>query len=197
MKDTQTITTSSASTSLKSYAYIKFIVLSALFTAIVFVATYAVQIPLPGIATGGLMHLGNVALFSIAIIFGKRYGAISGAFGMMLFDLLSPWAIWAPGTFIIRGVMGYLVGTLSNSNGRNGKSLLWNIIAMILPSIWMLAGYFGYNLLLYSDLPAAIASIPGDVVQTVAGIVITLPIIISMNASGLTSTLKRMATVSR
>ena len=162
----------------------KSIIIAALFTAIVFVATYAVQIPLPGLATGGLIHLGNVALFTIAIIFGKRYGAISGAFGMALFDILSPWIIWAPGTFIIRGIMGYMVGSIAK--GRNEKSLhvFRLLLAMILPSVWMIAGYFGYNLLLYQNIAAAVASLPGDITQAVAGIVLTIPTILLLEKSG-------------
>jgi uncharacterized membrane protein len=169
---------------------LKFVILSGLFSAIVFVATYAVRIPLPGLATGGLIHLGNIALFTIAIIFGERYGAISGAFGMALFDVLSPWVIWAPGTFIIRGLMGFLVGKIANGHSRKGQSLIFNLLAMIISGIWMIVGYFGYNLLLYGDWPAAVASIPGDMTQLAIGIIISLPLILSMNKSGVTKMLR-------
>lgn len=171
------------------------IILGALFIALVFIATYAVQIPLPGLATGGLIHLGNVALFTIAILFGKNYGAVAGGFGMALFDILSPWAIWAPGTLVIRFVMGYAVGAIANNKGKTNMSIVRLLVAMILPSIWMLAGYFGYNLLLYNDYPAAIASIPGDITQIVAGIVITLPILLVLNKTGADKTLKRLSRI--
>jgi uncharacterized membrane protein len=172
---------------------LRFLVYSAMFTAIVFVATYAVQIPLPGLATGGLIHLGNVALFTIAIVFGKRYGAVSGAFGMALFDVLSPWVIWAPGTFIIRGVMGYMVGKIAESGEKQSIPRL--LLAMILPSIWMIAGYFGYNLLLYGNIPAAIASLPGDVTQIVIGIMLAFPIIQTLQHNGLDAKMRRLARV--
>jgi uncharacterized membrane protein len=174
---------------------VKFITMSALFTALVFVATYAVQIPLPGLATGGLIHLGNVALFTISIIFGKKYGAISGAFGMALFDVLSPWVIWAPGTFIIRGVMGYMVGYIANKNREGKISVLRLTAAMVIPSIWMIAGYFGYNLLLFGNYPAAIASIPGDLIQIGAGIAISLPIMTALHQTGADKTLKKLSSV--
>lgn len=177
------------------YRYIYNIVLAAMFTAIVFIATYAVQIPLPGVATGGLIHLGNVALFTIAVVFGKKYGAISGAFGMALFDVLSPWVIWAPGTFIIRGIMGYMVGAIANSGPNSKPSVIRTILAMIISSVWMIAGYFGYNLLLYGDFPAAIASLPGDLIQIGAGIVLSLPIILSMNQSGATTYFQKRAII--
>lgn len=177
----------------KYYNYIRAIVLSAMFIAIVFIATYAVQIPLPGIATGGLIHLGNVALFTISVVFGKKYGAVSGAFGMALFDLLSPWFIWAPGTFIIRGIMGYMVGAIANSGKEAKPSMIRIIAAMIVSSVWMIAGYFGYNLILYQNPPAAIASMPGDLIQIGAGIVLSIPIILTLNESGATKFFRKRA----
>lgn len=159
----------------------KWLANASLFIALVFVATYAVQIPLPGLATGGLIHLGNVALFTIAIVFGKKFGAVSGAFGMALFDVLSPWVIWAPGTFIIRGIMGYAVGKIAE--GGKKRTMLRTFLAMLLPSIWMIFGYFVYNLMLYQDMPAAIASLPGDVTQIVMGIVIAFPVIQALERS--------------
>jgi len=173
------------------------VVISGLLTAIVFVCTYAIQITIPGLATGGLIHLGNVALFTIAVIFGKKYGAISGACGMALFDMLSPWIIWAPGTFIIRGVMGYAVGAIANGGSKEKKSLIRLILALVLPSAWMIIGYFGYNYLLYQDLPAAVASVPGDIVQVVAGIVIAMPAIMTFQKSGFSIYLRKLALQSK
>lgn len=62
--------------------------------ALTLVATAFINIRLPIAANGGLVHLGNVPLFMAAIIFGKRTGAVAGAFGMGLFDLLSGWTLW-------------------------------------------------------------------------------------------------------
>ena len=81
--------------------------------ALVFLATGFVNIRLPIAANGGLIHLGNVPLFLTAIIFGRKTGAAAGAFGMALFDLFSGWALWAPFTFVIVGIMGYTVGRIT------------------------------------------------------------------------------------
>ena len=86
---------------------------TSLLIALVFIATRFINIRLPLASTGGLVHLGNTMLFIAAIVFGKRKGAIAGAFGMGLFDLLSEWAIWAPFTFVVRGVMGYIIGSIA------------------------------------------------------------------------------------
>src|ERR687884_260801 len=85
------------------------IVINALFIALTFVATMFINVRLPIMGNGGLIHLGNVPLFIAALVYGKKTGALAGAFGMGLFDLISGWTVWAPFTFIIVGAMGYLV----------------------------------------------------------------------------------------
>ncbi|MTI49650.1 MAG: ECF transporter S component [Firmicutes bacterium] len=156
----------------------KDIVVSGLLIALVFISTYFIQFHLPlSLNSGGLVHLGNTMLFSIAIVFGKKKGAVAGAFGMGLFDIIAGWALWAPCTFIVRGVQGYLIGLIANGNDRKGNSVVWNIVAISISSAWMIAGYFIYNIALYQNWAAALSSIPGDVLQTVIGIILGLPLV--------------------
>ena len=89
------------------------LVINALFIALTLVATMFINIRLPIMGNGGLIHLGNIPLFLAAIIYGRKTGAIAGAFGMGLFDLISGWTAWAPFTFVIVGAMGYVVGLMS------------------------------------------------------------------------------------
>src|SRR6476620_7606029 len=91
----------------------KALVLNALFIALTLVATMFINIKLPIMGNGGLIHLGNVPLFIAALVYGKKTGAIAGAFGMGLFDIISGWTLWAPFTFVIVGTMGFLVGLIS------------------------------------------------------------------------------------
>ena len=154
----------------------KDLVETALLTALVFVATAFINIKLPILSSGGLVHLGNVMLFASAILFGKKKGAIAGAVGMALFDLSSGWALWAPFTFVIRGVMGYLVGAIAYSKDRNGDNFLINILAVVLSGIWMIIGYYITEVILYGNLVAPIASIPGNITQLVVGLVLGLPL---------------------
>ena len=79
------------------------IVINALFIALTLVATMFINLRLPIMGNGGLIHLGNVPLFIAALVYGKKTGAIAGAFGMGLFDIISGWAIWSPFTFVIVG----------------------------------------------------------------------------------------------
>jgi uncharacterized membrane protein len=150
----------------------KSLVLTALLTAIVTVMTF-INIPLFG-AQGGLIHLGYVALFPIAIIYGKRVGMIAGGVGMGLFDILSGWSAWAPGTLLIVGVIGYVVGQLTESN----QSYLVMALAMVIGSLISITGYFFYNAFIMGfGVESALVSVTGDSLKVFASTIITLLII--------------------
>ncbi len=153
------------------------IVLSGILIALVFIATKFINIRLPISINGGLIHLGNVMLFMAAIVFGKKKGAVAGAFGMGLFDVVSGWMAWAPFTFIIRGVMGYMVGSIAWASSRKGDSFFWNLLAILLSGVWMIAGYYLTEAILYGNWITPMTSIPGNIIQIVSGIIIGLPLV--------------------
>ncbi|MGX8797096.1 ECF transporter S component [Fusibacter sp. JL298sf-3] len=148
---------------------VKDIVLTGLLIALVFVSTLFINIQLPVSLKGGLIHMGNVALFLSAILFGKNKGALAGAFGMGLFDIVGGWYLWAPFTFVIRGVMGYIVGAIAYSGGAEGKSFFRNALGILLASLWMIPGYYITEVILYHNWITPLTSIPGDVIQLVFG----------------------------
>lgn len=154
----------------------KEIILSGLLVALVFVATKFINIRLPFSVNGGLIHLGNTVLFMAAILFGKKKGAIAGAFGMGLFDLLSGWMLWAPFTFVIRGVMGYIIGSVAWAQDRKGESIVWNLLGIIIAGLWMISGYYITEVILYGHWLTPLTSVSGNVIQLVVGMVLGLPL---------------------
>lgn len=158
----------------------KDIVLSGLLISLVFIATKFINLRLPLSINGGLIHLGNTMLFVSALVFGKKKGAVAGAFGMGLFDVVSGWMAWAPFTFVIRGVMGYMIGSIAYAGGRNGQNIFWNLVAIFLSGIWMLAGYYLAEVILYGNWLTPVTSIPGNVIQIVAGAILGLPIVTAL-----------------
>ena len=102
-------------TATKAKITTKELVITALFIALTYVFTAFINVKLPIAANGGLIHLGNIPLFIGAILFGKRTGCLAGGIGMGLFDLLSGWTAWAPFTLIIVGLMGYVVGAITEN----------------------------------------------------------------------------------
>lgn len=150
------------------------IVQVALMAAMAFVVTYAIEIP---VGTKAVLHLGDTIVFTGAILLGKRKAALAAALGMGLFDLLSPYAIWAPFTFVIKGVMAYIAASIAFRNEYNGDKIINNIIGFIIAGIWMILGYFIAGGVIYGSFVVAIGDIPGNIIQVAAGIVVSLPLI--------------------
>lgn len=154
------------------------LIITSMLISLVFVATIMLNIKLPITANGGLVHLGTAMLFIASILFGPKKGAIAGAVGMALFDLISGWTLWAPFTFVARGLQGYIVGKIAWSLGRKGNSITFNLIATIASIPGMLAVYYICEGVLYGSWIIPAASIPGNIVQNVVGICVAIPVCI-------------------
>jgi len=86
------------------------IVLSSIFTGIVFVFTVIFTIATP--ATRGFFNVGEAGVYLSAIIGGPIVGAIAGGLGSALADIFLGYAWYAPGTFVIKALEGFIVGWL-------------------------------------------------------------------------------------
>jgi uncharacterized membrane protein len=151
-------------------------VISSFLITLVFVATRFINIRLPISVNGGLIHLGTGMLIISAIVFGGKKGAVAGAFGMALFDVLSGWLAWAPFTFIIRGVMGYIIGRFCENKKSYKEVTVWGVIGILLSGIWMVAGYYLTEVILYGNWISPVTSVPGNIIQIVVGSVIGIPV---------------------
>ena len=151
------------------------LVIYALFIALTFVATWLINIRLPFMGNGGLIHLGNVPLFVAGMLFGKKAGAIAGAFGMGLFDVMSGgWATWAPFTFVIVGLMGFAIGLIEEKKPFK-KNIANDVLAVIVATIIKVIGYYIAEGILYGNWIAPVGSIPGNIIQVgVAGAIVIL-----------------------
>ena len=83
------------------------LVLTALMTCLVLLATYMIRIPSP--FTQGYVHLGDTMIFLSVLVLGKKGGAAAAGLGSGLCDLLGGYAAYAPWTFIIKGLMGFIM----------------------------------------------------------------------------------------
>jgi uncharacterized membrane protein len=153
----------------------KALVINALFIALTLVATMFINLKLPIMGNGGLIHLGNVPLFIAAFLFGKKTGAIAGAFGMGLFDLISGWTIWAPFTFVIVGTMGFLAGLIAEKVP--GKRVVVFSLAVLVALIIKIVGYYFAEVILYGNWIQPFGSIPGNIMQVVIAGIVVVPLV--------------------
>ncbi len=153
----------------------KQIALDAMFVALTLVFTAFVNIQIPSFGgAGGLIHLGNVPLFIAAMVYGKRTGALAGALGMGLFDILSGWVAWAPCTIITCGLMGFVAGLICY----NKKGFGYKVVAILAALAIKLAGYFIFeSFIMGNGAAAALKSVPGNIIQIAVAAIIVLIII--------------------
>ncbi len=156
------------------------LIITAMLIALVFLSTFFLNIKLPIAANGGLVHLGTAMLFIASILFGPKKAALAGAIGMGLFDIVGGWTLWAPITIVARGLQGYIVGKIAWSKGRNGTSIAFNVIATIVSIPFMIAVYYIGEGILYGNWIAPLASIPGDLVQNILGIIVAVPVCVAL-----------------
>ncbi|MGE7650234.1 ECF transporter S component [Peribacillus frigoritolerans] len=156
------------------------LIITAMLIALVFLSTFFLNIKLPIAANGGLVHLGTAMLFIASILFGPKKAALAGAIGMGLFDIVGGWTLWAPITIVARGLQGYIVGKMAWSMGRNGTSIAFNVMATIVSIPFMIAVYYIGEGILYGNWIAPLASIPGDLVQNILGIIVAVPVCVAL-----------------
>ena len=149
------------------------LIIAAVFIALTYVFTAFVNIQIPPGNPAGLTHLGNIPVFIAAMLFGKKTGAAVGGVGMALFDLFSPYAVWAPFTFIINALMGLAIATIVEKKDK----FQWYLLAIIAAIGIKVGGYYIAEGILYGNWIAPVVAIPANILQVVVAAVVVLPII--------------------
>lgn len=156
----------------------------ALMAALTYIATAVINVPMGSIVKG-VIHLGDSMVFLAAVLIGRKKAFLSSAIGMCMFDLFSPYIIWAPFTFFIKGIMAYIAATIAYRKNYDGNNMWNNIIAFALAGVWMIAAYYGAGVIIMHFVMnvafgqafiLSAAEIPGNIVHIVAGIILAVPL---------------------
>lgn len=151
----------------------KKIVMAALIAALACVATMIIKIPSP---LKGYLNLGDCIVLVAGWMLSPAYGFLAAGLGSALADILSGYVVYAPATFVIKGLMAliafYGFKLLHNKIG----NLQSKIIAGIFAEIVMILGYFVFEGFLYGFAPSLV-NIPANGVQGIAGLIIAVVLI--------------------
>jgi uncharacterized membrane protein len=151
--------------------------LAAVFAALVFIVTSQIP-PIPIPATSGYFNVGETVIYVAALLFGASVGALSGGIGAMLADIYLGFGVFAPGTLVIKGIEGAIVGFLNLKLKKYIRNVtLCAVISVIVGGSEMVAGYFLYEqLALGLSFSVALAEVPFNTVQMLVGLIIAVPI---------------------
>lgn len=119
---------------------------TAVFTAFVAAATSVFSVYIP--ATTGYFNVGEIMVYTSALLMGPYVGAFAGGVGSMLSDLSLGYPYYAPGTLLVKGLEGFIVGYLATKTFANATKAIWRGVALTAGLLFALAlSYVGTTFL--------------------------------------------------
>lgn len=147
------------------------IVLSSLLAALVCVATMLIKVPSP---LKGYVNLGDCVVLLSGWVLSPVYAFLTAGVGSALADIFSGYVIYAPATFVIKGLMA-LICCLAIRTAKK-KSLAMKILSGVIAEIVMVGGYYIFEGFMYGFVASAV-NIPANAVQGAFGIIFGLMLI--------------------
>lgn len=149
---------------------LRFITMTALLAACTFLMTWIPKLPIPA-TSGGYVHLGDAVIVAASMLLGPWAGALCGGIGSAFADLAGGYAIYILPTFLIKGIMGILLGSLGRCD-----CMAKRVLGFVAAGIVMVGGYYVTEGILYQNWIAPLAGIGFNVLQYGVGVLIGLPL---------------------
>lgn len=119
---------------------VRSLVMHSILLAIIALLTLFASVPLPMGSGGAYLNAGDAAVYVSAYVLGPIGGSVVSALGSALADVLHGSAIYAPATFVIKGLMALVCGIMLKK---------FNRIPPFIAGLIMPLGYFIYELMLF------------------------------------------------
>lgn len=139
-------------------------VTTAMFTAMIFVLTRFVSVP---VATG-YVHFGDALIYLVASVLGGPWAFFAGAAGGALADIASGWVSYAPATLIVKALIAIPFVLCYKKNERIVTPL--SAVLTIPAGLITVGGYFIADLII--DKAYAFVNIPGNLIQAAGSAVL-------------------------
>lgn len=146
--------------------------LAGIFTAVVYVFTAYLHIP----SHTGYTHVGDGFIYLAACLLPLPYAVFVGAGGALLADCLTGFAIWAPGSIIIK------TAAVLFFSYKTKKIISWrNALALIPACAICIGGYYLYESLITGNFLAPLSGIPGYITQSVLSSILFVTVGLTMD----------------
>jgi uncharacterized membrane protein len=159
------------------------VTITAVMIAFVFIVTYFLSSPIPGLGGQAVFDAGDIAVFIASLTFGPIVGMIAGGVGSGLSDAVGA-SYFAPFTFVIKGLEGLVAGLIASQGSRRSELIAWGVGSVVMVGGYFMTNFYGLTLLYGAGfsqdhpvgLAAALAEFPFDVAQVVSGGIIGIPV---------------------
>ncbi len=139
--------------------------IAAVFTALVFIITRFIQIPIPL----GYFNIGNSVILLGCLLVPNPYGIAIGSLGSALADLTS-FPAYAFPTLVIKALMPAVFYAVYKTQIKNNH--LRGLIAAAIATVIPLIGYTITGMILYGSFYSGLAQVPGLIAEYAANLVI-------------------------
>ena len=119
----------------------------------------------------GYLNLGDSVVLAAGWMLAPGYGFLVAGLGSALADVFSGYVVYAPATFVIKGLMAIIAYHVYRGLHKKSKTLVARSISGVLAEIAMVLGYFVFEGILYGFGPSAV-NIPANAVQGIAGLIL-------------------------
>lgn len=163
---------------------------TAMFAALICVSTIIIQIPSP---LGGYINLGDSFIVAASVFLSPLFAFTAGSLGSALADILTGYTIYAPATFIIKGLMALTISFMYKALLKKGGKLSRYAVSLsaVPAEIIMIIGYYLFSALISGGFIAALQTVPGNAVQGLAGIICGSAITFAIKKAGALSAFKQ------
>ena len=151
----------------------KKIVMAALLASLTCVATMIIKIPSP---LKGYLNLGDCIVLVAGWILSPTYGFLAAGLGSALADIFSGYVVYAPATFVIKGIMALVAYYGFKMLRKKIGNLPSRIISGVFAEIIMILGYFVFEGFMYGFVPSLV-NIPANGMQAIANLIIGVVLI--------------------
>ena len=141
--------------------------------ALACVATMIIKLPSP---LGGYINLGDCIVLLCGWVLGPVYAFMAAGIGSALADIFSGYALYAPATFVIKGLMALVAYAIFASLSKKIKPFGARLLGAVIAEIAMIGGYFVFEGFIYGFAPSLV-NIPANAVQGIAGVIVGMMLI--------------------
>lgn len=146
------------------------IVIASMLAALCCVATMIIKIPSP---LKGYLNLGDCIVLLAGWLLSPGYGFAAAGIGSALADVFSGYVIYAPATFVIKGIMAIIAYFCFKGMHTKLGNPFSRIIGGVLAEAAMIGGYFVFEGFMYGFGPSLV-NIPANGMQGLVGLIIGL-----------------------
>ena len=155
---------------------LKKIITAAVFAALTCAATMLIQIPT---LTKGYVNLGDGIVILAGWICGAPWGFAAAGLGSALADILSGYALYAPATFIIKGLIALIAAAIMYAFKE--RLFIGRVVSAVTAELFMAMGYFLYEwIFITGSFEASVIGIPENLIQGTVGVLASVTVMTAL-----------------